>query len=102
MSACHRQRVFLFRVFSGSCCDGRGRVQKLARSSEAGRWNEGNFCPTCGVTVFTRLEALPQMVCVPVGCLGDPDFPAPGNLYWSSKRHRWLELPTGIERIETQ
>ncbi len=79
-----------------------GAFKSWRRSSEAGRWNEANFCPTCGVNVFARLEALPNILCVPVGCFSDPDFPAPGNLYWNSKRHRWLDLPTGIGRIETQ
>ncbi len=79
-----------------------GEFKSWRRSSEAGRWNEANFCPTCGVNVFARLEALPAMFCIPVGCFSDPDFPAPGNLYWNSKRHRWLDLPTGIERVETQ
>ena len=79
-----------------------GAFKSWRRSSEAGRWNEANFCPTCGVNVFARLEALPEMVCVPVGCFNEPDFPGPGKLYWSSKGHRWLELPVGIERVETQ
>lgn len=79
-----------------------GEHKSWRRSSKAGRWSEANFCPTCGVTVVTRLQALPGMVCVPVGCFGDPDFPGPGKLYWSSRRHHWLDLPTGIERIETQ
>jgi hypothetical protein len=79
-----------------------GEFKSWRRSSAAGRWIEGNFCPTCGVTVFTRVEALPQTVCVPVGCFNEPDFPAPGKLYWSSSSHHWLELPTGIERVETQ
>jgi hypothetical protein len=71
-------------------------------SSDAGRWSEVHFCPTCGVSVFSRLEALPDLVCIPVGCFADPDFAPPGRLFWSSRRHRWLELPAGIEPIETQ
>ena len=79
-----------------------GELKSWRRSSDAGRWNEGNFCPTCGVTVFSRLEALPEILCVPVGCFNEPDFPRPGKLYWSSRRHHWLELPIGIVRVETQ
>src|SRR6478735_2515249 len=79
-----------------------GYSTRWRRSSESGRWNESSFCPTCGVTVFTRLEVLPGIVCVSVGCFSEPDFPAPAKLYWNSRRHQWLDLPTGIERIETQ
>jgi hypothetical protein len=37
-----------------------------------------------------------------VGCFADPDFPGPGRLYWSPRRHRWLGLPASIEHVETQ
>ena len=79
-----------------------GATTRWRRSSESGRWQDCFFCPTCGVTVFSRLEALPGIVCVSAGCFGDADFPAPGRLYWSSRRHHWLELPGGIEPVETQ
>jgi len=79
-----------------------GDSTRWRRSSESGRWCESSFCPTCGVTVFTRLEVLPGIVCVSVGCFSEPDFPAPAKLYWNSRRHQRLDLPTGIERIETQ
>jgi hypothetical protein len=88
--------------FSESAVKVAGEATRWLRSSESGRWTESSFCPTCGVTVFTRLEVLPGIVCVSVGCFSEPDFPAPAKLYWNSRRHRWLDLPTGIERIETQ
>jgi hypothetical protein len=79
-----------------------GATTSWRRSSESGRWQDRFFCPTCGVTVFSRLEALPGIVCVSAGCFSAADFPAPGTLYWTSKSHRWLELPDGIKRHETQ
>jgi hypothetical protein len=80
----------------------RGKPTTWRSSSASGRWSETSFCPTCGVAVLTRLEVLPGTVCMPVGAFNDPDFPAPGKLYWSSRRHHWLELPAGIEHIDTQ
>jgi hypothetical protein len=81
--------------------DGQSRAWRNS-SSEAGRWSEVHFCPTCGVSVFMRLEALPKIICVAVGCFADPSFAAPGRLHWSSRRHHWLDLPAGIERVDTQ
>src|SRR4029079_4183835 len=49
--------------FAESAARVAGEATRWRRSSEAGRWNESNFCPTCGVTVFTRLEVLPGIVC---------------------------------------
>ena len=79
-----------------------GEPKSWRSTSAAGRWTEANFCPTCGVTLFTRLEVLPGVVCVAAGAFSDADFPSPGKLYWSSRRHRWLDLPDGIEKIDTQ
>ena len=88
--------------FPESAVNIRGEQKLWRRSSQSGRWQECGFCPTCGGTVFSRLQALPGVVCVPVGGFGDPDFPGPGRLYWSSRRHRWLDVPAGIEPVETQ
>jgi hypothetical protein len=79
-----------------------GQARRWRRSSEAGRWQDCDFCPTCGVTVLSRLEVLPGIVCVGAGGFADPDFPGPGKLYWSSRRHHWLDVPNGVEPVETQ
>ena len=99
----HSGSAFTYSAFfdeSATQIDGETRIYRT--SSQAGRWTEAHFCPTCGVTVVTRLEALPNIVCVAAGCFADPSFAAPGRLYWSSRRHHWLDLPAAIERIETQ
>jgi hypothetical protein len=80
----------------------RGEFRCWRRSSQSGRWQESNFCPTCGVTVFVRLEVIPDLIGISVGSFTDPDFAPPDKLYWTSKSHRWLQLTAGIERIETQ
>lgn len=79
-----------------------GEVKVWRRVSQSGRWQDCSFCPTCGTTVFSELEALPGVVCVSVGCFADPEFAAPGKLYWSSRRHQWLDMPDGIELVENQ
>ena len=79
-----------------------GDVRGYRRSSEAGRWQETDFCPVCGVCVYCRLEALPGMIGVSVGCFADPGFEKPQKLYWASRRHRWLDVPTMLEAVETQ
>ena len=79
-----------------------GEVRSYRRSSEAARWQEMDFCPVCGVCVFCRLEALPGVVGVSVGCFADPEFEKPGKFYWASRRHRWLDVPAALEAVETQ
>lgn len=79
-----------------------GERRNYRRVSDAGRWQETAFCPICGVGVLTRLEALPGIIGVSVGCFADPTFEKPQKLYWTASRHRWLETPRGVEPVETQ
>lgn len=72
------------------------------RKADSGRWIDNHFCPVCGTTVFFHFESGPRFVGVAVGCFADPDFPPPRRIYWSSRRHRWLVCPAGVEVIDTQ
>jgi hypothetical protein len=73
-----------------------GAAQTFREQRASGRWHDSSFCPVCGVTVYCRLEALPGLLGVAVGCFGDPAFPAPELFYWTTHRHHWLAIPEGI------
>jgi hypothetical protein len=79
-----------------------GETRSFRRNADSGRWHESNFCPSCGCTVFVRMEAMPDLIAIPAGCFADPTFIKPGRLYWSTRRHHWLSAPAGAELVETQ
>jgi hypothetical protein len=79
-----------------------GEFRAWRRIASSGRWNDSHFCPVCGSRVFTRMEALPGLIGIAAGCFADPDFAKPATLFWSSRRHKWLPAPDGVEPIETQ
>jgi len=79
-----------------------GQHRIFRRHGDSGRWIETRFCPTCGMTVCFTGEALPGLVGIAVGCFADADFPPPRRHYWTSRRHRWLEIADDVEAIETQ
>jgi hypothetical protein len=79
-----------------------GEYRGWRRGSRAGRWSESVFCPTCGVSVFTRVEALPDDVGIWVGCFADPSFAKPAVLVWASEKHHWLDMPADVRTIEEQ
>ena len=62
------------------------------RSSDAGRWVEQTFCPTCGGVVFMTAEALPDHLVVSAGCFSDPGFGPPSALYGQARMHGWRQL----------
>jgi hypothetical protein len=78
--------------------DGERRVWR--RGSDAGRWVEQIFCPTCGTLVYMQAEASPDAVVVSVGCFADPEFAAPVRVYRATRRHRWYELAAGSEFVD--
>ncbi|MGE4251865.1 MAG: GFA family protein [Parvibaculaceae bacterium] len=69
-----------------------GDRRSWRRGSDAGRWIEQTFCPTCGSLVFMAGEAIPGEITVSVGCFADPDFAAPVKIFWEERRHRWYGL----------
>jgi hypothetical protein len=80
-----------------------GEYKGWRRIGESGRWIEYNFCPTCGYTVFFSGEGFGDgLIGIPVGGLSDQEFAKPARAYWTSRRHRWLELPADIPHIDTQ
>jgi hypothetical protein len=79
-----------------------GEYRTWRHRSDSGRFLDNSFCPTCGVSVFFRAEALPGRIGFAVGCFADPDFAKPKRLFWASRRHRWLELGKDTALLETQ
>jgi hypothetical protein len=80
-----------------------GRYTEYSRVSDEEDRQEHNFafCPECGSTVFgTEPEASEEFVVVFVGAFADPTFPPPTESGYESRRHPWVGLPDGIERLD--
>lgn len=71
-----------------------GESKVWERTGEEGRWARSHFCPTCGTTLFWRIELRPGFVYVAVGCFADPTFPQPEVAVYSERAHPWLLLET--------
>ncbi|WP_119271682.1 GFA family protein [Taklimakanibacter deserti] len=69
-----------------------GDHRSWRRGSDAGRWIEQSFCPSCGTLVFMTGEAIPEEIVVSVGCFADPAFAPPVKLFWENRRHGWYSL----------
>ncbi|TYT26716.1 GFA family protein [Luteimonas viscosa] len=77
-----------------------GRSTEYVRIGDEGGRARFHFCPVCGVTVFYRPEALPDMVAIPVGTFADPGFPPPTVSVYEDRMHAWVRLPEGIEHYD--
>jgi hypothetical protein len=88
-------------IFSAEEVSVTGAHQQYRYTGDSGRWIENHFCPACGGYVFFLGEAFPGHIGINVGAMDEADF-APRRMYWTSRRHRWLGVPDGVEEVETQ
>jgi hypothetical protein len=70
-----------------------GTATEYVRVGDAGSKARFRFCPICGSNVFHTQEDSDDFVLVAVGAFADPDFPAPQDSVYDSRRHKWVELP---------
>jgi hypothetical protein len=77
-----------------------GEATEFTRASDDG---EGSgtfrFCPHCGATVWYTTADSEAFIAIPVGAFADSAFPAPGISVWEDRRHGWVSVPEGAERI---
>lgn len=72
-----------------------GESREYLRISDADEERRFHFCPHCGATVYYVTE--PEYVAIPVGVLGEPDFPAPRVSVWERRKHAWVVTPADAE-----
>jgi hypothetical protein len=77
-----------------------GRATAYVRTGDEGRRATFHFCPDCGATVHYQIEDQPEIVAVPVGAFADPGFPAPRRSVYEARRHAWVSVPEGAERMD--
>lgn len=74
-----------------------GESKMFETVGDSGRWGRFHFCPTCGTTVFYRIEYFPDLVAIPLGAFDDPHAFTPEFSVWESRKHDWLAITGDIE-----
>ena len=79
-----------------------GSLKTYRLISDAGRWVESAFCPTCGTTVGWTLEFLPGYRGIAGGTFDPPTFWYRLERYvFTRTKPDWLHVPEGIDAFET-
>jgi hypothetical protein len=100
--ACQRRTGSVFGVqarFREEAVVIRGESTAYVRRGDTGGSATFHFCPTCGATVYYRLDSVEGLIGVPVGAFARQDFPAPGISVFEECMHPWVSLPDGIEHM---
>jgi len=79
-----------------------GEVRRFQRRGDSGGLATIAFCPTCSSTVWTELEAMPEVIGVPVGAFADPTFPPPQVVVWCDSKADWMTFPHGMIKLADQ
>ena len=79
-----------------------GEANVYTRTSDSGNTTDLNFCPNCGVSVYFRSKARPNLLGIHGGCFADPDFPTPDTAGWTRTKHGWVIVPESTTPFEKQ
>ena len=77
-----------------------GPSRAYVRIGDEGTSARFHFCTTCGATVFYRMDAVPDVVAIPVGAFADPDFPQPQVSVYEVRRHHWVRVPDDVAHFD--
>jgi hypothetical protein len=66
-------------------------------TGDSGRWGRFHFCPTCGTTVAYEIEAMPDVVAIPLGTFEDPDAFDPRHSVWEDRKLDWVAVTGEVE-----
>jgi hypothetical protein len=75
-----------------------GQSTEYVRTGDGGTRARFHFCPTCGATVWYRLEDQTTTI-VPVGAFRDPAFPPPTTSVYEERMHPWVSVPADVKHI---
>lgn len=77
-----------------------GEYKRYTRSSDAGRWLNIFFCPTCGTSVAWESQVYPDIMGVAVGCFADKHFGKPIRVVFTEHKHDWVQFPADVQQFE--
>jgi hypothetical protein len=100
--ACQRRTGSVFGAqarFAQDAVTIEGNAREYVRVADSGNRVIFRFCPDCGATVYYALDAVPGFIAVPIGAFADPQFPAPRISIYEERRHEWVCVPDGAEKL---
>lgn len=78
-----------------------GETRSHMRTGDTGCTITFHFCPICASTLHWDVEAMPDMVGIPVGVFADPSFPSPTTSIFVPQKHPWVVVPNWVPQNDT-
>jgi hypothetical protein len=86
-------------VFPRAALDLSGEVREIARTSARGNTKRKGFCPACGVSIYNKPDAVPDMVGIYVGSLDDASTFKPGIVVYAARGYAWDFLDPAVPKL---
>lgn len=77
-----------------------GAVKGWDVVADSGNVKTGNFCPTCGASLYLTFEAMPQFIAVNAASLDDPGRFVPQVVTYAGRALAWDQLDPALPRFE--
>jgi hypothetical protein len=77
-----------------------GPSTTYVRTGDSGGKATFHFCPTCGCTVYYEIDAIPEVIAIPVGAFTDSTFPGPTISVYGLRRHPWVTIEGVTEHYD--
>jgi hypothetical protein len=69
-------------------------------AGDSGNMKVHAFCPVCGVPVYLRFSAMPELIAVPAGSLDDPQRFAPQAITYRVRGLAWDTVDPAVQAFE--
>ncbi len=79
-----------------------GEMAEWQRIADSGNVNAAKFCPVCGNRIFHFDPAQPDKLKLKPANLSDTRLIQPTVHVWVSEKQDWVEIPEGVEQVDTQ
>jgi hypothetical protein len=79
-----------------------GERTVFERPGDSGGLARHSFCPRCGSTVLTEVDAMADVLGVPAGLFADKDFPPPVIAAWCEAKAAWVAFPETTLALDQQ
>jgi len=79
-----------------------GELSTYTSIADSGNKMHRQFCPSCGVQLFSHAQVRPQILIIRAGTLDKPDNIKINALIWTSSAPSWVHLDPTIPHFEHQ
>jgi hypothetical protein len=77
----------------------KGEARYHEVTADSGKKLSRGFCANCGSPVFSKIEAMPDVIGIKASSLDDPNLFRPGMSIYTSSAPTWAQMAEGVPQF---